>query len=439
MPHDDPSTDICAAIEIEEGRYAEQNPTSRELFEDAGTYLPGGNSRLSLYFDPFPLFLAKARDSFVEDVDGHEYVDFSNDMTAALYGHSEPTIIAALRNALENGISYGGQHEHEVALGKEICRRFPSIERVRFCTSGTEANLVAMKLSTIVTGRRKILAFKGGYHGNMCNYISPAAELNVDADRLIFGTFNDVESVGKLVGEHADDIASIIVEPMMGSGGGMMAAPEFLNALRSTADSIGALLIFDEIQTARFALGGMQSILGIEADITTLGKFCGGGLNFGAVGGKFEILDRLSPLNPNTVMHGGTFNNNILTMITGHVGLTQVATRSGLDRLNARGGDLRRRLAQIAEARSVPFTAGCYGSILSLHFQDPLPTNPAEITTPPTLRKLYHHFMLNRGIYISRRGAINLSFAHTESDCVQVLDRFEEFLDTHGHLVRQHA
>lgn len=438
MPYENTSQDLSAALEAEEDLYTVRNPTSREMFGDAGSYLPGGISRLSLYFDPFPLFLANAQGSVVEDADGHEYVDFSNDLTAALYGHSDPAILAALRNALEKGISYGGLHEHEVELGKEICRRFPSIDRVRFCNSGTEANLVAMKLSRIATDRHHVIAFKGGYHGSLCNYLMPDGNLNVEADSLLFATFNDAESVGELVGRHGDSIASIIVEPMMGSGGGILASREFLGSLRAIADRTGTLLIFDEVQTARFAGGGMQSIFGIPADITTLGKFCGGGLNFGAVGGRAEILDRLSPLNPSSVMHGGTFNNNVLTMIAGHTGFTKIATQAGLEKLNALGDDLRRQLSRIAEARSVPFAAGCYGSILSLHFQDVLPTNPAEIVTSPRVRKLYHHFMLNRGIYVTRRGAINLSFAHNSEDCRRILERFEQFLDTYGHLVQHH-
>lgn len=429
------SADILAAIDVEERGYGEANPRSKAMFEEAGSYLPGGSSRQSLYFDPFPLFLSRAEGSRVEDVDGREYVDFTSDMTAALYGHSHPAILEAIKGALSNGMSYGGAHAHEIALGKEICERFSSIERVRFCTSGTEANLIAMQLSTIVTGRRLILAFEGGYHGHMCNYLSPGMPLNVEPGRMIYSPFNNVEALDSLATEHQDEIAAIIVEPMMGSGGGLMADRGFLEAVRAIADRIGAVLIFDEVQTARFAPGGIQSILGVEADITTLGKFFGGGLNFGAVGGRLAFVDRLSPTHPQTVMHGGTFNNNVLTMVAGYTGLREVATDRGIAALNAKGDDLRRRLTQIAAEKSVPFTAGCYGSILSLHFQETLPRNPKEIETPASLRKLYHLFMLNRGIYITRRGAINLSFAHSDADCGTIAAQFEGFLDSYGHLV----
>ncbi|MDJ0951815.1 MAG: aminotransferase class III-fold pyridoxal phosphate-dependent enzyme [Alphaproteobacteria bacterium] len=435
MTHTNRATDIDAAVDIEERRYIEANPVSKSMFRDAGFYLPGGSSRQSLYFDPFPLFLARTNGSRVEDADGHEYIDFTNDMTAALYGHSEPAIVGALRDALSNGMCYGGPHAHEVALGKEICERFSSIDRVRFCTSGTEANLVAMQLSTVVTGRRRILAFDGSYHGHMCNYLAANMPLNLEPDRMIFGTFNDTGGLDALARKHAGEIAAIIVEPMMGAGGGLMADRGFLAALRATADRIGAVLIFDEVQTARFAPGGLQSILGTEPDVTTLGKFFGGGLNFGAVGGKAQVVERLSPTHPETLMHGGTFNNNVLTMVAGYAGLRQVATGSGIRALNSRGDELRERLAHIAAAKPVPFVPGCYGSILSLHFQETLPTTPREIRTPAALRKLYHLFMLNRGVYISRRGAINLSFAHTEDDCDRITNEFEAFLDAYGHLV----
>ena len=434
MPNVNRPEDIHDAIDLEERRYADANPESRQVFEQAGSYLPGSSSRQSLYFDPFPLFLARTEGSRVEDVDGHEYVDFTSDMTAALYGHSNPAITDALRDALSNGMNYGGPHVHEVALGKEICERFSSIDLVRFCTSGTEANLIAMRLSTIATGRPLILAFEGGYHGYMCNYLSSDMPLNVESDRMLFATYNDAESVDRLAAKHDDAIAAIIIEPMMGSGGGIMADPAFLETLRATADRIGALLIFDEVQTARFAPGGMQSVLGIDADITALGKFFGGGLNFGAVGGKADIIGRLSPIHPQTLMHGGTFNNNVLTMIAGYTGLQHVATNTGMQALNTKGDELRAQLTDKAKARSLPFSAGCFGSILSLHFQSSLPTNPSQIATPAALRKLYQLFMLNRGIYITRRGAINLSFAHTHDDVTYMADRFGEFLDTYGHL-----
>ena len=412
------------------------NPRSRERFADAAKYIPGGNTRLALYYDPFPLFFKRTWDGRVQDVDEHEYVDFSNDFTAALYGHSNRAIVEALTAALHQGLNFGGSHDHEVRYAAEICRRFRSIERVKFCTSGAEANLGAMLMARAVTGRSLVLAFRGGFHGNVVNYLNPGSDMNVEKDRVVLARFNDLDSVDDLADRHGTDIAAIIVEPVMGSAGGITGETGFLRGLRQVADRIGAILIFDEVQTARFAPGGYQSVIDVYPDVTTLGKFFGGGLNFGAIGGRADLIDRFSPLAPDLLFHGGTFNNNVLTMIAGYVGLTEVLTPQALDTLHATSDRLRTRLAEIARKRSVPLTLGSYGSLIATHYQETLPRNPEEIQTPPPFRKLYQLFMINHGVFVNRRGTFNVSLANTAQDCALVTDLFDAFLATYGHLVQ---
>ncbi|TIP90572.1 MAG: aminotransferase class III-fold pyridoxal phosphate-dependent enzyme [Mesorhizobium sp.] len=419
-------------IEELEARYSSANPRSRVQLSMARRVLPGGNTRAALHYDPFPVFIESAEGARVIDVDGHSYVDFTNDLTAGFYGHSHPVILADIRSALDNGISFGGPHRYEEALAKAICSRFSSIERVRFCNSGTEANLVAMGLARAVTGRPLVLAFHGGYHGSFANYLGAETPLNVDKPRLRFARFNDEEDVRRVLEKDGAQTAAIIIEPMMGSGGGILADPTFLANLRVIADECGALLIFDEVQTARFSPGGLQDLVQVRTDLTTLGKSLGGGLTFGALGGRADLMDRLDPSLPGAIGHGGTFNNNVLTMIAGQVGLTKVATAEALHGANARGDRLRQSLFSAARARGLVLSIGAYGSILSLHFQPKAPRNPAEIATTPVQRKLFHLDMLLRGFYVQRRGTINLSLATTDEDFTAFTEAFVGFLDRYS-------
>ena len=426
-----------AALLEEEERYIKSNPTSSRMYTEARKSLPGGNTRLVLYFDPFPLFFLRTYGSRVVDVDEHDYADFGNDLTAALYGHSNIHITGAIKEALEYGLNFGGTHKHEVAFGAEICRRFPSIERVRFCTSGSEANLAAVQMARAITGRRLILGFKGGYHGNSINWTTKKgiADLNVDRSEAVLARFNDSQSVHDLVRKHGDDIAGIIVEPIMGSAGGFKGDRDFLSELRSVSEKIGAILVFDEVQTARFAIGGYQSIVNIYPDITTLGKFFGGGLNFGAIGGRADLMDRLGPGHPDMLLHGGTFNNNILTMIAGYTALTKVMTPSALEKLDARSLKLRRGLRTVAQGKRAPVSLGSHGSLIAIHFQETAPRNIEEVQTLPQIRKLFQLFMLNNYLFATRRGQLTLSLENTDEECNYAIDLFDEFLGKYGHLI----
>ncbi|RWD81411.1 MAG: aminotransferase class III-fold pyridoxal phosphate-dependent enzyme [Mesorhizobium sp.] len=413
--------------------YHAANPKSRGCRDLARRVLPGGNTRAVLHYDPFPLFIDNASGSHVRDVDGHDYIDFTNDMTAGFYGHSNPIIFAAIRKALDNGISFGGPHSHEVALAETLCGRFSSIERVRFCNSGTEANLVTMSLARALTGRPLILAFKGGYHGSLMSYTNINAGLNIDINNMRFADFNDADDARRALVTDKDRIAAIIVEPMMGSGGGILAERSFLFALRELADEFGALLIFDEVVTARFSPGGLQDVFKVRPDLTSLGKSLGGGLTFGAFGGRADLIDRMDPSSQNALMHSGTFNNNVLTMIAGYTGLTKVATAEVLMEVNDRGDCLRSKLLEISTSRGVAFTVTGYGSVLSLHFQAKAPVDPSSVTTTAAQRKLFHLDMLLRGFYVPRRGTINLSLATSDEECEAFVHAFAGFLDDHHH------
>jgi glutamate-1-semialdehyde 2,1-aminomutase len=427
--------DLASAVTEAEARYRTANPKSLAQFKRAGRYLPGGNTRIALHYDPFPIVLRHAEHSRVHDLDGHVYIDFMNDLTAGFYGHSHPVILEAINETLAGGISFGGPSIHEDRLAEAICRRFASIEKVRFCNSGTEANLIALQLARAVTGRSKVLAFTGGYHGSVLSFVAGLASLNVDGVQL--ASFNHIESVKAVAATAGSQLAAIIVEPLMGSGGTIMADRHFLADLRRIATELGALLIFDEVQTARLAHGGLQEVFGIHPDLTTLGKFVGGGLAFGAFGGRAEVMDHLDPGRTDRIGHGGTFNNNVLTMAAGTAGLQRIATREAINDLNRQADRLRDKLQAAANSRGVPLQPKGYGSIVSMHFQTTEPKRPDDIKTSPLLRELIHLELLLTGFYVTRRGTINLSLASTEVDCDAFAEAMGAIFDQYRQLFRE--
>lgn len=296
-----------------------RNPKSRAIYTSATSALPGGNTRTVLFYQPFPICTVRASGCTLYDADGHSYTDLLGEYTAGLYGHSEPLILQAITETAANGLNFGSHHAKEVRLAELIKERFASIDLVRFTNSGTEAALMALATAKIYTGRKKVLVFKGGYHGGVFLFHHGSDAINVPHEYLL-ATYNDTTSVDELLAQHGDDLAAIIVEPMLGSGGCLPATKEFLLHLRQAATETGAVLIFDEVMTSRFfSGGGAQSELCIFPDLTTLGKYIGGGMSFGAFGGKADIMALFDP-RTGPIKHAGTFNNNVLT-VSGSISL----------------------------------------------------------------------------------------------------------------------
>jgi glutamate-1-semialdehyde 2,1-aminomutase len=376
-------------------RYAERNPESKRLHEARAHVMPGGNTRSVLHVDPFPLTVVRAEGARIWDADGHDYLDFLGEFTAGLYGHSHPVILEAIREALADGLVLGAPNRYELTLAEAVCARFPSIDLLRFCNSGTEANVMAISLARAVTGRSKIVVFDNGYHGGVLYFRHGGSPLNYPAP-FVVAEYNSVPSAD-LVDE---DTAAVLVEPLQGSGGVIPGDPAFLQALRDATRERGALLIFDEVMTSRLSWGGLQEVLGIRPDLTTLGKYIGGGLAFGAFGGRRDLMERFDPSRPDALQHAGTFNNAVLTMAAGAAGLTKVLTRDEIARLNALGDVLRQRLNESIDG----FRATGYGSMVGLHFDD------------EERGALVHLRMLERGFSYARRGFVALSLPLTETD-----------------------
>lgn len=303
-------------------RFADRNPASRRQFDEQARYMPGANSRSVLFYAPFPLTIAKGEGAALWDADGHRYADFIAEYTAGVYGHSAPEIRDAVIEAMKSGINLTGHNLLEGRLAQLICERFPQIEQLRFTNSGTEANLMALTAALHLTGRRKIVVFSGGYHGGVLGFGANPLPTTVPFDFLVL-PYNDAQAAREQIEKHGADVAAVLVEPMQGASGCIPGRLDFLQALRESATRVGALLIFDEVMTSRLAPHGLANQLGIRADLTTLGKYIGGGMSFGAFGGRADVMALFDP-RTGRLSHSGTFNNNVMTMAAGYAGLTQL-------------------------------------------------------------------------------------------------------------------
>ena len=415
---------VGGIVEAARERYIARNPRSAARLADACRLLPGGNTRSVLFYEPFPLYMDGGEGCRLWDVDQHQYVDLLGEYTAGIYGHSHPVIRKAIVGALERGISLSSHTTGEIRLAQLICQRFKSIELIRFTNSGTEANLMAITTAIAFTQRPRIMVFAGAYHGSLLTFGAGDVPTNSPYE-FVLGKYNDIDSVRALIRQSAATLAAILVEPMLGAGGCIPGDPEFLRMLADEAHACGALLIFDEIQTSRLSVSGRQGLLGIKPDLTTLGKYFGGGVSFGAFGGRADLMAQFDPRVTAPLSHAGTFNNNALSMAAGAAGLAEVLTPEVLDGLNRRGDELRISLnALFVKARARLYATGL-GSIMNLH------VGAEDAATRRDIQELLFLELLERGFYIAPRGLIALSLQVTERETAQFLEAVRDILAIH--------
>jgi glutamate-1-semialdehyde 2,1-aminomutase len=427
--------DLPNALADARARYARANPSSEQAYRQACQSLPGGNTRTILYYPPFPLTIARAQGATVWDADGHAYDDFVGEYSAGLYGHSHPVIMEAARQALDGGIVFCGPNRFESELAALICARFASCDRLRFTNSGTEANLLAITAARAFTKRSDILVFDGGYHGGVLLFNTPGGNAVNAPYPFIRAPYNDIDGTLALIEANHERLAAVLLEPMMGSAGAIPAERAFLAALREASTRHGMVLIFDEVMTSRLSPGGLQQVHGVVPDMTTFGKYMGGGFTFGAFGGRADIVDQFDPRRADALPHAGTFNNNVLTMAAGVAGLKQVWTEQAASALNARGDRFREQINTLFKSRAFPAQATGTGSMLAIH-----PTT-APIRSPRDLahidadaKALLQIELLNAGCYVGRMGLMSLSLPLEERAYDAFLAALEGFVQTYAGL-----
>lgn len=407
--------------------FAAAHPVSQAMQAEAEQVMPGGNTRTVLFTAPFPLRIKTGEGATLTDVDGHSYLDLLGEYSAGIYGHSHPGILAAARRALDMGLNFGGHHGGEIDLARLVTRRF-NMDLVRFTNSGTEANMMALAAARCFTGRRRIMPMLGGYHGGTLYFAQGASPVNAPFD-CVLGAFNDIEATRRLIAENAGELAAVIIEPMIGSSGCIPASPAFLAMLREETARHGIVLVFDEVMTSRLHPGGLSAKLGIEPDLKTLGKYVGGGMSFGAFGGRRSIMELFDPTKPNALPHAGTFNNNTLTMTVGAVAMAEIFTPEACAALNARGDALRERLNDLFMRYQVKMKATGEGSMIAIHPAAGEITSPQDLAkTDKRLRQLLFLDLLEQGIYLAERGFMALSLMVTDEDCDRVVSAVEKHI-----------
>lgn len=416
-------------------RYVAANPLSEAADSRAEAVLPGGNTRTVLHFDPYPLTMSGGEGAELTDLDGHHYVDFVGEYSAGLFGHSDPVIRSAVCDALDKGMVMGAPTGYERELARLLCERFPSLEQVRFCNSGTEANIWALTTAEHQTGRSKFIAFNGAYHGGVLNFPEGNSPLNAPYD-FTMADYNDAQGAADLIRELGDDLAGVIVEPMLGAGGNIPGSQEFLETLRAETQKVGAVLIFDEVKTSRLGPAGMQGLTGVTPDLTTLGKYIAGGMPTGAFGGSAEIMRHYNPKRPDAWKHAGTFNNNVCSMAAGAAAMGKVFTPERAAEFQNESEAFRVSLNEMFAAEDVPMYCNGLGSIFAIHFSPEPVRRRSDISAGClSLRPLLHMEMLLEGVLMCGRGDLFQSLPMTETHRSRAREALARFVGRYKPLI----
>jgi glutamate-1-semialdehyde 2,1-aminomutase len=407
---------------------------SAKLFAEAQQLIPGGvNSPVRAFrsVGGQPRFIKRAKGSRLYDVDGNTYIDYVLSWGPMILGHADPSVIRTIKRAAANGTSYGAPTELEVILARMIHQAFPSMEKVRLVSSGTEAVMSAIRVARGFTKRDSILKFEGCYHGHSDYLLAKAGSglatlgipdsLGVPADfakHTLTVPYNDIRAVQQMVKEHRDTLACVLLEPIAANMGVVPPTPDFLTSLRQLTAEQGILLIFDEVISGfRVTYGGAQTLYGITPDLTVLGKIIGGGLPVGAYGGRKEIMDLIAPLGP--VYQAGTLSGNPLAVSAGIETLRQLKARGVYKKLEEKSAALAKGIGDAAKKAGVPLTQTRVGSMLGAFFTSGSVVDWSSARRSDTKRYgQFFHQMLEQGVYMapSQFEAAFLSTAHSSGD-----------------------
>ncbi len=409
--------------------YESRTKKSKEIASIAENYIPSGDTRALNYFSPYPLYGDTAEGCYLFDYDGNRYMDFLNCMTASIYGHAHPAIVKAQGDQVKKGIDHALPSEAQYKLAKILCERVPSVEKVRFTNTGSEADLFAMRVARTYTGRDVILKIDGGYHGSsdyaQVNeipdiftskppqaYISSKGVPDVILQNMRVVDYLDLAAAEKVMNAEGDKIAAIMLEPVLGAGGGIIGTPEYLQGLRDLCDKHGALLIFDEVISFRFSIGGAQKLVDVMPDLTAFGKIIGGGMPIGALGGRADIMRLFDPRVEGSVNQSGTFTGNVLSMVSGVAGMELLSEQElkRLDNLSAKLAEVVNRKIKELGINAAAF-AGSSLMVLSGTREKVTNSRVAikAIVNNAEFFKFLHLELLNNGLVCLSRGTFSVS------------------------------
>ena len=431
--------------------YRAFSPSSEAMANRAQSVFPGGDTRSSAHYGPYPLVIADASGCHMRDIDGNEVLDFMNNFTSLIHGHARPEVVDAVQRQVALGSAYAAPNEDQIALGEMMVERIPSIEQLRFTSSGTEGTLMAIRCARAATGRQKVMKIEGGYHGSYelaevslvpmpqtrgpiehpaSNAVDASFPDSVLGDAVIC-PYNQPQIAQDLLNQHGPELAAVIVEPVLGSMGMVPATNEFLQVLRDGCDQHGVVLVFDEVITLRLSAGGAQALAGITPDLTCMGKIIGGGLPVGGVGGRRDLMQLFSPEQPNPVMHASTFSGNALTMAAGRVAM-QLYDNAEAERVNGLGARLREGFNHAFGQAGIKGQALGTGSLSNILFSNGNITHAREsldaMIAAGHINQLLHLGMLRRGIMSATRLMYCTSTAMSEADVDTAITALHETL-----------
>ena len=417
---------------------------SSELYNRACQLIPGGvNSPVRAFksVGMNPLYIERGEGAYVYDADGNKYLDFVGSWGPLILGHADPDIVAAITEAAAKGTSFGACSPYEVEMAELVHSFFPSMEMVRMVNSGTEATMSAIRLARAFTGRNKIIKFEGCYHGHADSFLikagsglltlgipgTPGITEHTAADTLV-ASFNNIQSVEALLATHSNQVAAIIIEPVMANAGVILPDFNFLGNLRQLATVHNALLIFDEVITGfRVAKGGVQEISGVIPDLTCLGKIIGGGLPVGAFGGRKDIMQQLAPEGP--VYQAGTLSGNPLAMAAGIATLKKLQAPRFYEKLNENAIQLELGIIDLLEKHNKKVAINRIGSMFTMFFYSgEVHTYAQAMQSDSQLYARYFREMLEQGIYLapSQFEASFLSFVHEKTEIDLTLEAMDK-------------
>jgi glutamate-1-semialdehyde 2,1-aminomutase len=424
-----------------EDEYRSRTPRSWALHQQAQASLPGGDTRHGTLFQPYPTYIDAGHGSYLVDVDGNELLDFTLNSTSLIHGHAHPAIVQAIQQQAGRGTAWNAPSAVLVELAELLCARIPSLENVRFCNSGTEANMHALKAARAFSGRDLILKMDGAYHGTY-----EGVELNMGvpapravaatagvprnaADNVLLATFNDRESAAQLIRTRRHELAAVVVTPILTRPALGLPAAGYLDFLRQVTADSGVLLVFDEVISLRVGPGGAQDRYGVVPDLTAMGKIIGGGLPVGAFGGRADVMRVFADGDPPSVAHAGTFNGNPLTAAAGLVSM-QLLTDAAFERLAVLGERLHTGLQATVERLGLALAVTSAGSLVSLDIGAAVRADPLQSAASAEFMRLVQLALLVRGIKTS--GLLAVSTVTTEAEIDRLVESTADVLDRCG-------
>jgi glutamate-1-semialdehyde 2,1-aminomutase len=428
--------------------YLKRTSASRKLYERACKVFPSGNTRAPHFMWPYPAYITRAEGCRIWDADGNEYIDYVNNYGPLILGHRHPKVLQAVKEQLENGFWMGGASELEIKLAERMIELYPSIEQLRYCPTGSEACMTAARAVRAYTGKDKILALEGGFHGSLDPLYTTAGGVKGLTEKVPRVPFNNAEAMEKAVKNLKDEIAAVFIEPVLGAAGGLPPKEDYLKAVREITEDNDVLLVFDEVVTGfRIAPGGAAERFGAKPDVAIFGKIVGGGFSGAAIGGSKEIMglfaypitNSLEVVNP-PIRHPGTYNDHKISMVAGLANLTELSKPGVYDHLEKIGQGIRSGLKQTCTELGIKAQVTGIQSLFHLHFTD------KEINDIVSARRdnqllirLYDICMANRGINVGKAHVGFCSTPTTDEDVKETISAMKSALTTMKPIIREVA